>query len=174
MNILFYGIITTVSILFVLIILLILSLAGSKTARLKETEIRCNTCGQILEPNWNRCPFCAEVSTSKTFPSTETIPDLPPVGYLIVKSGIDRGKIFKVEKDSVTIGNGNYNDVIIKDNSVSPQHARITLNNKKFSITDLNSHGGTKVNNRVTENAEIFDNDAITIGDNIFIFKILE
>ncbi len=174
MNILLYGIIITASILFILVILLIISIVQSKTIRQPVAERRCPTCGQILEPEWNRCPFCAEPVEAKTYPSTETIPELPPIGYLIVKSGADRGKIYKIEKSKITIGSGNYNDIIIKDNTVSPQHAKIWMADKKFFITDIHSQAGTKVNNRVVEQTEIYDNDVITIGNNVFVFKVLE
>ncbi len=174
MNILLYGIIITAALLFVLIILLIISLVQLKAGKQPRLAKRCPTCGQILEPEWNRCPFCTESEEPRTFPTTATIPELPPIGYLIVKSGADRGKVYKIEKESINIGSGNYNDIIINDNSVSPQHAKIWTSNKRFFIADLHSQAGTKVNNKIIEQSEIYDNDVITIGENIFVFKVLE
>jgi len=85
MNYLLYGIIATASILFILIILLIITLFKTKRAvSFESTERRCPTCGQVLEPEWNRCPFCA-TEIPKTYPTTETIPNLPPIGIFNYK-----------------------------------------------------------------------------------------
>ncbi len=178
MNYLVYGIISVASFFFILIIFLIVSLLKNRNINTyKEQYVppRCPTCGQILEPDWNRCPFCMDsLQPAKIYHTDRTTLDAVSIGYLIVKTGANRGQIYKIEKNQIQIGNGNQNDIIISDNNVSPQHAKIWLADKKFFINDLHSKNGTKVNNRIIDQGELYDNDLIDIADNFFTFKILD
>lgn len=155
----------------ILIILLLKNKSSLSDINLKEKV--CPTCGQILEPTWVRCPFCAD-DIKNSEKKLETIPSIQPIGYLLIKTGPNRGDIYKISKTKITIGSGNYNDIVIHDNSVSPQHCIIEFKDNKFFVVDQNSYLGTKLNNRTIKISELSDNDEITIGTNIFVFRILE
>jgi len=176
---LLYSIIGVAAFLFILVVILIVALFRNKNIILQRAEQyvprRCPTCGQILEPGWNRCPSCTEVvGPSKIHPAERSTPGILPIGYLLVKAGADRGRIYKIVNNSITVGSGNQNDIIINDSRISPQHLRIWSADKKFYIQDLQSEHGTKVNNRIIGQAELYDNDLIEIADNAFVFKTLD
>ncbi len=177
MDYLLLGIISVATLLFLLIALLLILLLKNKNILKPEgqsSQQRCTTCGQILEEDWMRCPFCTDsTEQAKTYHIDKTIHILP-IGYLIVKTGADRGKIYRIDKDQINIGKGNQNDIIIEDNNVSPQHAKILYTDKKFIINNLHSQEGTKVNNKLIEQIELYDNDVIEIANNFFVFKILD
>ena len=178
-NYLLYGI-TGISIfLFILILVLIIALAKNKNASLQGSaqyiSERCPTCGQILEPDWNRCPFCMDiVGPSRTYQRKPARHDVRSIGLLINKTGSDRGKVHKIDNNIITIGRGNQNDVIINDNLVSPRHSKIWFANDKFFIQDLQSQEGTKVNDKFINQMELYNDDLIEIADNFFAFKVLD
>lgn len=63
MDLILYAIIADLIILFILFIMLIIALIGQKspvahTHQIDPSTRRCATCGQILEQDWKRCPFC--------------------------------------------------------------------------------------------------------------------
>lgn len=178
-NYLWYGIIVVSIFLFIFILALIITLLRNRNVIIQGTEQylpqHCNTCGQILEQDWKRCPFCMDIiDKSKGYSQGTTISGNFPIGYLMVKTGSDRGKIYKIENNSITIGSGNQNDIIINDNRVSIQHLKIWFTDRKFYVQDLKSQQGTKVNNRLIDQIELYDNDVIEAVNNVFIFKVLD
>lgn len=179
---LIYGIAGISIFLFVLIIVLIIALLRNRSVLAQDVEQympeRCATCGQILEPGWNRCPFCMEeIRAARAYPNYPKGPDVRgilPVGFFIAKTGPDRGKSYKIDNHPLFIGSGNQNDIIINDNKVSPRHSKIWLANNIFIIQDLHSQEGTRVNSKIIDQTELYDNDLIEIANNFFVFKILD
>jgi serine/threonine protein kinase len=72
--------------------------------------------------------------------------------------------------DSVTIGRDTDNDIVFFDYEVWHHHARISLNEGRFYITDLNSGRGTFVNGVRVERCELHDRDVIAIGERTMLF----
>ncbi len=179
MNIVIYGIIGTSAILFFLVIILIILLLNRKQKEVPVKESieelpRCPTCGQILEPEWNRCPFCTDDNIITFQSRKQTDKEKKMVtGFLVLID--DNDKIFKIEKDIIYIGSDNSNDIKIKNEFVAPQHAKIWFNETKnrFYLEDLGSSNGTKVNNEYVNSIELRDGDIITIAGNRFAFKVL-
>ncbi|BBB93034.1 MAG TPA: FHA domain-containing protein [Methylomusa anaerophila] len=73
--------------------------------------------------------------------------------------------------DSMTIGRGAYNDIVINDSFVSHEHACISRLRDQYLLTDLNSTNGTLLNGRkVEEDIVLLSGDQIKIGAVIFKF----
>ena len=88
-------------------------------------------------------------------------PDRPPFRYPIARG-------------NVTIGRSKSgNDLTIDtDGQISKRHARIELDpDGKFTVYDLGSTNGTKVNGRRVENRTLNDGDEITIGTTRLVFQ---
>ncbi len=88
-------------------------------------------------------------------------PDRPPFRY-----GIARG--------NVTIGRSKSgNDLTVdNDGQISKRHARIELDaDGKFTVYDLGSTNGTKVNGRRVENRTLNDGDEILVGTTRLVFQ---
>ncbi|MFH2008405.1 MAG: FHA domain-containing protein, partial [bacterium] len=75
------------------------------------------------------------------------------------------------DKNEVTIGRVQGNDVILPKGNVSKRHSRIVVKDGKFIIVDLKSTNGTYVNGRkITSPLVIKASDRVYIGD--FIIHI--
>jgi pSer/pThr/pTyr-binding forkhead associated (FHA) protein len=64
-----------------------------------------------------------------------------------------------------TIGRLPECDVTLQDSSVSRRHAKITRNGHGWTITDLGSTNGVKVNGERVVTADLHDGDRIELGN---------
>jgi hypothetical protein len=72
-----------------------------------------------------------------------------------------------IVQTEVTIGRSTKNHVVLPDPLVSRDHARINYSGRRFTITDLGTRNGTRVNGSVIRGASAplsINNDTITIG----------
>ena len=80
-----------------------------------------------------------------------------------------RGKMFEIDKDLMTIGRKDENDICLKDGSVSGRHAEIVkIENEdgsfSYLLRDNNSSNGTKINSIPVEEQILKHNDLIMFG----------
>jgi hypothetical protein len=119
--------------------------------------------------------FISESKVSKKAQETvmeeEVVEGAPAI--LVVKSGKRSGSTFPLRKKVINIGRESENEIVVDDNKVSRQHAKIKLEDDKFVIYDLASTNGTFVNNQKITSISLNDGDEIKIGDTILVFKIL-
>lgn len=71
---------------------------------------------------------------------------------------------FPILKDIIVIGRSEENDLVLPDQSVSRNHARITKEEKGYVLTDLGSFNGTKVYGKSIQSIRLKNNDQIKIG----------
>ncbi len=85
--------------------------------------------------------------------------------YLIVLSGHNVGKMYKLSDGTTVLGRSRAADVHLDDDSVSRQHALVRLEGATIEIEDLKSSNGTLVNgDRIGVHA-LRDGDKIRIGE---------
>jgi tetratricopeptide (TPR) repeat protein len=71
-----------------------------------------------------------------------------------------------LDRDEITIGRREDNQVHLPDRNVSRRHARLFKENGAVLLEDLRSANGTLVNGvRITEAVQLVDGDLVTIGD---------
>lgn len=80
-------------------------------------------------------------------------------------------KEYSLDKDSVTIGRKEENDLWLDNMAISSHHARIDRTKDTFTLVDLNSTNGTFVNGKRVGSAVLKPNDWIAIGKHILYFK---
>lgn len=89
-------------------------------------------------------------------------PDRPPFRYTIARGAVNIGRSQRVGNDLV----------IDSDGQVSKRHARIELDpDGKFTLYDLGSTNGTKVNGRRVDNRTLHDGDEIIMGATRLVFQ---
>lgn len=67
-----------------------------------------------------------------------------PTAYLLINSN----QIYYLENDVSTIGRSSDCDLVISNASVSRKHAKISVVNDRYLLTDLNSSGGSYINGK--------------------------
>src|SRR5262245_22483404 len=86
------------------------------------------------------------------------------------KGGAQRRMEF--DKNEVTIGRVQVNDIILPKGNVSKRHSRIVLKDSRFIVVDLKSTNGTYVNGRkITSPLVVKPGDKIYIGDFILTLE---
>jgi serine/threonine protein kinase len=121
-------------------------------------------------------PPSREEATGVTVPLTEALPWAVGLereafpAWLLVVTGSQSGQQFPV-KDTVTLGRGPDNDVVLHDPKASRSHARIDRGSDGYYVTDLGSRNVTQVNGVVSvEKQRLVDRDEIRIGSTSLLF----
>lgn len=114
----------------------------------------------------------SQVWNSGQLREPETVSDgvRPPVParnrpLFFVIQGPLLGSVFSIEGAAVLIGRASHAGVVIGDESVSREHARLSLKNGGLFVEDLGSQGGTYVNGaRIAGRTRLRDGDQLGLG----------
>ena len=96
-----------------------------------------------------------------------------PVGKeacLVVIYGMELGKKFNLEGQTIILGRSAKSDIQIDQESVSRNHAKIMNTGQSIILRDLGSTNGTYVNDELIDEYVLRDGDFIKIGRTIFKF----
>ena len=93
-------------------------------------------------------------------------PEEKPVGpaRLVVISQNFFGLVFPLDKAAVVIGRTDENDVVINHRSVSRHHAKIVREKTRYTIVDLQSANGVRVNGEEYGKVELRRGDLVDLG----------
>ena len=92
--------------------------------------------------------------------------------WLVEKDGPDSGNKFPIYWDQITLGRSGENSIVVEDDSVSLNHARIKNVRKAYYLFDLVSENGTYLNGKkLLRPRPLYDWDEIRIGRVRFIFR---
>jgi hypothetical protein len=104
-------------------------------------------------------------------------PTLPRqlVGWLVALDGPQRGEDFRLRDGQNIIGSDPVADIRLQGEAVDARHASLRHRDGAFSLTDLDSHDGTFINEGIARIARqmLKDNDVIRIGCVSLKFKVL-
>lgn len=102
--------------------------------------------------------------------SHDQIPGNMP--FLYVKNGSSAGKKLYLSGNSATIGRNKINSFLIKDSTISRQHARLVQHQGQWYIQDLQSRSGIYVNGTWTQAQALHHCDLVRLGDIEFEFHL--
>lgn len=88
------------------------------------------------------------------------------IGFLVTPTGVE----YRLQQES-TIGRDGYSDIVVNDDAVSSQHARIRLERGRFVVYDLASRNQTWVNNVPVQRQTLHDGDVLRVGNSKLVFK---
>ncbi len=92
------------------------------------------------------------------------------MAFLLVKTGKLKGQQVEIQKEKITIGRAPDNTIAIDDPASSAWHCSIMRDGQKYSLIDLNSTNGTKLNDEPVTNALLKPKDIIKIGSIELLF----
>ena len=79
-------------------------------------------------------------------------------------SGEMKGQKFELDRDEIVIGRAPENVVSLEDPAVSTRHCAVLRNGRRFTLKDLNSTNGTRLNNVSVKEYRLSPKDVITLG----------
>jgi pSer/pThr/pTyr-binding forkhead associated (FHA) protein len=95
----------------------------------------------------------------------------PPAAWLVIRSGKQVGRDYRLGVQTTIGRDGLVCDLVMDDDSVSAQHARIKEERGQFVLYDLASTNGTLLNGKRIERSALVDGDIIGIGNTKLAFK---
>jgi transcriptional regulator with GAF, ATPase, and Fis domain len=87
-------------------------------------------------------------------------------------SGPLEGTAFNLSEATVTVGRDRGSRLWIDDPSVSRQHSLIKGGEGRFTLSDLGSYNGTRVNGIPIKERVLEHGDMVSIGDSLFLFLL--
>jgi len=122
----------------------------------------------VEELQW--VPFGME-PTGKIFKFTETKISNAFEFFIIVSKDGDFVEEYIINKKRLHIGRHSDNDIRIKSDKVSRQHAIIIYHENEFFMRDMNSKNGTFIDKKRIDMQQLTDGSVVNIGEYDLIFK---
>lgn len=106
-------------------------------------------------------------------PTRLLIEEPEPIAWLVITSGRRAGRVCHLSK-AVNIGrDATTNDLVLDDDALSAQHARIRLEGHQYVLYDLASTNSTFVNDQRIYRWPLMDGDQIILGTAKLVFKAI-
>src|SRR5207247_5120367 len=98
-----------------------------------------------------------------------------PLASFLVKNGSPKGQRLQVRTPIVNIGRAEYNDLVVPDESVSTQHAKLQRREGVWILVDLGSTNGTFADGeKVSGEAALAPGALVRVGDIQLVFDTTE
>jgi len=100
----------------------------------------------------------------------------PAVAILVLCDGEFAGTEYRLTAEETLIGRNPTTDITLLDESISREHAIVAWDAESgaFTIEDLQSTNGTRVNGKRARSAKLADGDEIQVGHTRFRFLLEE
>jgi pSer/pThr/pTyr-binding forkhead associated (FHA) protein len=95
-------------------------------------------------------------------------------GVLVICNGGFEGMEYALTSDETLIGRNPNTDITLLDENISREHSNVLFDEESgdYTIEDLQSSNGTKVNDKRIRSAVLCDADEIEIGNTRFRFLL--
>ncbi|HVX89915.1 MAG TPA: FHA domain-containing protein [Gemmatimonadales bacterium] len=95
-----------------------------------------------------------------------------PLASILVRSGAKKGQRIPIRVPVVNIGRAEYNDIVLAEESVSTQHAKLQRREGVWILVDLGSTNGTFVDGeKVSGETPVAPGSTIRFGDASVVFE---
>jgi len=92
------------------------------------------------------------------------------MAFLKVRSGSAKDQTFEIKADETILGRDPANPVTVDDPSVSAQHCAVLRDGQRFTLRDLKSTNGTRINDRRITESRLNVKDVISLGSVEIVF----
>jgi len=79
-------------------------------------------------------------------------------------------RVIPLLKSVVNVGRERYNDIVIADGYISRHHLQLRRRFGRYSLFDVNSRGGTRVNDKSVAEHQLRNGDVIAIGRSTLVY----
>jgi serine/threonine-protein kinase len=136
----------------------------------------CFRCGAANNPAHRHCVICGYDMAAHRIESDRFIAasGRPLRCRLVFRTGPFARLAFTLHQDVTTIGRGLGNDVLLQDETVSRQHARLTFMGGQWVVEDVDSQNGVWVNKtRVRRPMALAHGDLVRFGDVESVYELV-
>lgn len=136
----------------------------------------CFRCGTLNAPGARYCTYCSYDMTAHRMDNDRYLASTgrPLRCRLSFRTGPFAQRAFILHQDVTTIGRGIGNELLLRDETISRQHARLTFMGGQWVIEDIHSQNGVFVNKtRVRRALALAHRDLIRCGDVEMIFELV-
>ena len=100
-------------------------------------------------------------------------PARPSHAVLVIQAGGFEGTRYELQGNETVIGRNPNTDITLLDDGISREHAILVYDEDsgEFTIEDLQSTNGTRVNGKKVRGAALQPGDQIQIGRTVFVFR---
>jgi pSer/pThr/pTyr-binding forkhead associated (FHA) protein len=97
-------------------------------------------------------------------------------GRLEILNGSFEGMTYDLGDGEVVIGRNPTTNITLLDEGISREHALLSFDDDtaSYSVEDLASTNGTKVNGKRVRSAELAEGDEIQVGQTLFRFQLVK
>ncbi len=99
----------------------------------------------------------------RTFESQETVAAGPPARLVALTTDL-AGAEYVLDRASMVIGRTGENDIVLNHKSISRHHAKIVRDGERYTVVDLQSANGVRVNGEEYDRIELGPGDVIELG----------
>jgi hypothetical protein len=126
----------------------------------------------FVDPSYKRGDFVcvASLVEGPEEPAAAEADAETAAAYLVIHEDGET-KTIPLRRDTITIGRLPDCDVVIADKGASRRHAQLKRKGSVYTLTDLGSTNGTKLNGETVQSRELSDRDKITIGTTLIEFR---
>lgn len=104
----------------------------------------------------------ADVAAATPVPGAASMGD--EIGRLVILSRGMAGQEFQLDKPAMVIGRTDENDICVNHRSISRHHAKVVRENGTYSVVDLHSANGVRVNGEEYGKVELRPGDLVDLG----------
>ncbi len=108
--------------------------------------------------------FASEAAAVAAAPPVGTTPMAEEAGRLVILSTGMAGQEFELDKPAMVIGRTDENDICVNHRSISRHHAKVVRENSTYSVVDLHSANGVRVNGDEYGKVELRPGDLVDLG----------
>lgn len=127
---------------------------------------------QAMQQNIPQMPPSPAAPAIPEQPSfTRTVMPKEPGFWLVMRRGPKLNAMYKLNKELLTLGRDASNDIAIDDAEVSRFHLRLTWHGDGYTVEDLGSTNGTRINGgaRIQSATRLQPGSALMLGDALIL-----
>ncbi len=123
-----------------------------------------------IDPDAAAAPAAADDPMRKTIVMNRP-PQIGAVAWLVADRGTHKGQAHRIDGERSILGADATADIRIDDGHVSDRHASLRFDAGVFTLTDLDSTNGTRINGEAIQRQILADGDRIGLGESSWVFK---